>query len=248
MNANYVFLYQMVNAFKLLNLDRDKFDSFVILLIGRRGSGKTTLLMELLCGPDGLMSVQDEIMFVCPNIRFDRKYADYMADTYGDRQWRAHHNKKFHSLDYYSPERIKEIFDERDPKDRDHIMIVLDDCISESRFRRPGSSDVLSRTATAGRNRLISVVITSQQVRSIHSDVRKQSDYAIVFKTDNMAEVDALYSEFGWGTKKDWVEWFQNTLTEEYTALLLAQNKGDRKSAAKIIKLQNPKHIPSEKK
>lgn len=233
----------MVNAFELFNLNRDKFDSFVILLIGRRGSGKTTMLMELLTGHNGLMSEMDEILFVCPNIRFDRKYADYMSETYGDRQWRKHHNKKFHSLDYYNPDRIKAIFDDRDPKDRDHIMIVLDDCISEKNFRRVGSSDVLSRTATAGRNRLISVVITSQQVRSIHSDVRKQADYAIVFKTDNLAEVDALYEDFGWGKRKDWVEWFQDTLTEEYTALLLAQNKGDRKAAAKVVRLRNPSHL-----
>ena len=237
----------MVNAFELLNIDRDKFDSFVVLLIGRRGSGKTTLLMELLNGHNGLMSVQDEIYFICPNIKFDRKYSDYMAETYGNREWRNFHGKRFHSLDYYNPDKIRDIFDARDPSDRDHIMIVLDDCISEKKFRRPGSSDVLSRTATAGRNRLISVVITSQQVRSIHSDVRRQADYAIVFKTDNLAEVDALYADFGWGHRKDWIEWFQNTLTEEYTALILAQNKGDRKSVAKIIKLKNPSSIPSEK-
>jgi len=204
----------MVNAHKLLGINPDKFDSYVLLLIGRRGSGKTTLLMEMLCGHQGLMSKQDEILFVCPNIKFDKKYADYMHDTYGDKDWRDHHNKVFKSMDHYNPDRIKEVFDSRTPEDRNHIMIVLDDCISEKKFRTVGSSDVLSRTATAGRNRLISVVICSQQVRSIHSDVRRQADFAIVFKTDNLAEVNALYDDFGFGTRKDWIEWFDSQLTE----------------------------------
>jgi predicted ATP-binding protein involved in virulence len=203
--------------------------SFVTILSGKRGSGKSTMLLELLT-QGGLLDAYDLVVFVCPNFRFDKSIKMYLQDR---------ENKcKFIVYEEYHPNIVETIFDNQNPDDDNTVLLVLDDCISQDKFRKNNSTDKLASVATVGRNRRISLLVTTQSLRSVHPDIRKNASFLLIFKCDHKGEMDSIYQDYGFGTLKEFCEWFQKKINKKHTALLLNQDAYDRKAFAKCVSLK----------
>lgn len=185
--------------------------SIVVLIIGRRNSGKTQLLLELMT--NDLSKQFDTIHFFCPNFFFDEKYKKYISAS-----------PNLHLYKNYDAGKVQEIYEAQTAKGDDKVLCIFDDCIAEHGFKSMKNDDPLSRMVSNGRNRRISVMIVSQVYRGLPASVRKQGDYLFFFNTKNKMEMDAVYSEYGQGSRKEFDAIYNGITEEKYHVMKIDTN------------------------
>ena len=210
---------------------------FIACISAPRGSGKSNLILNLLSRKDMLKNVFDkqDIFIMSPNLDVNNDYE----------------NIKAHKINNFSNDLILQIINKQKALIKRYgqlqvkpLLIVLDDCLGESKFATLNSS--CETLAVKGRHLLISVIIVSQSLRRISRTIRLNTDYFIIFKPKNETEYSAILDEFF--NKSDHKKILMNLkdiYKEPYISLLidLKTNDDDRKYRLNFSKLINFENI-----
>ena len=181
----------------------------IIGLFGKRNSGKSRLLRYL------VENEKDEfkkIFVICPTEcinNFYKKLVDEecIFDTY-DNDWML--------------QLIKKMTDAKQQSQKtNNILIILDDCISDTDFHHCQSLNIL---CTRGRHLNIAVILTSQYIFSIPPVCRNNLDYVFCGQM-NKKSVDLLSDEFLLGDvdKHEFIKLYNNS-TKDYNFLAINCN------------------------
>ncbi len=200
-----------LNNLFFVNIYYNMFDpSFVTYIVGKRNSGKSYLLIQMLLSKDIFKGKFDEVIIINPTIHYDDKYKVV----------------KFTKIyDEFSVELLEELieyFEKEKEQNKDkRTLLILDDCISQEGFKNNMAKHPLNTMAVNGRHWGLSMVILSQKWSAISSYVRAQLDYVILFEFKNQYEIEALYREYGAGSKDQFLELFHGAFKEPHDTLLV---------------------------
>jgi hypothetical protein len=155
-----------------------------ITLCGKRNCGKSYLLKYLV---EEHKNEFKKIFCVCPTERINNFYSksglvkdDCIFDEYNE-DWA---NKLIAEM--------TKINSGKSSKDANHVLLILDDCISDVNFHQSNS---LKRIYTRSRHFFLSVIITTQYLYSIPPVCRNNSDYVLVGQL-NRSSLGILCDEF----------------------------------------------------
>lgn len=187
---------------------------FISLFLGSKGSGKSYLMMRLF---NTVYSDQfDVVIIICPTYISQRnKYTWLKLKTKADIVVYNLFNIKFiESLVECVPQNNKE-----------RILIILDDCISQKGWGVSKSSDenALVQIAIAGGHKRISLWIASQSLRAISTTLRSNSDNIFLFKFNNTQEIEK-YSSFTSYSKRKFIEIYNKVIKSKPYPFLLIQD------------------------
>jgi hypothetical protein len=123
--------------------------------------------------------------------------------------------------------RMAEINDGKQDKDASHILLILDDCCSDTNFHQ---SKTLKQLFTKGRHYKISIMITAQYPYHIPPICRVNCDYIAVGQL-NTQGIEILTREFLMGdiNKKEFLQMYYNS-TNDYKFLLINNNSSSNNS------------------
>jgi hypothetical protein len=109
----------------------------------------------------------------------------------------------------------------KNDKDAKHILLILDDCCSDSNFHQ---SKTLKKLATRGRHIKIAVMITCQYIYQIPPVIRNNCDYIYVGQM-NQQGLKLLTSEFLMGniSPKQFEDLYHSN-TNDYNFLVINNN------------------------
>jgi hypothetical protein len=127
-------------------------------------------------------------------------------------------------------------------KDASHILLILDDCCSDTNFHQ---SKTLKQLFTKGRHYKISLMITAQYPYHLPPICRVNCDYICVGQL-NTQGIEILTKEFLMGdiSRKDFLKMYYNS-TNDYKFLLINNNSSSDNSALDEIYgvLKTPKEF-----
>ena len=191
-------------------------DNFTIVdkcigLIAKRCSGKSVLLKHLV---EAEKHKFNKIFVICPTEPINRFYKDIVSeenvfDNY-DERWM---NKLI--------DKMTEINANKPAKERKHILLILDDCVSDHNFHQ---SPTIKKLFLRGRHINISLLITTQYIYLISPSMRNNLDYIFCGQM-NKQSIDLLCSEFLSGDidKNEFIKMF-NRCTKDYNFLVINNN------------------------
>ena len=182
---------------------------FLIVVQAPVRSGKSCLVMNLIYR--WYKKVFDEIIFISPTVKNDKTLKALYEDDDVIKL-----DKDLEGIDDFLAEIVKEQ-NETDEDEREHKLIVLDDCLG---FLKKGLSFLCSRY----RHFKLSIIITSQNFRSIPLICRVNSSAYILFRTHNKKELDKLYDEFS-GNFPNFIELYNKATHDKYSFLYLDNEK-----------------------
>jgi hypothetical protein len=112
-------------------------------------------------------------------------------------------------------------------KESSHVLLILDDCCSDTNFHQSKS---LKKLATRGRHIKIGVMLTSQYLFSVSPIFRNNCDTLLVGQM-NTQGVQLLMSEFMMGdiTSKDFLDLYHSN-TSDYGFLVINNNSSSDNS------------------
>ena len=183
----------------------------IIAFCAKRNSGKSQLLRYLLLKSKHLFK---KIFVICPTESVNKFYSDIIP--------------KENIFDQYSEEwveslikKMTEINAGKSDKESSHILIILDDCCSDTKFH---TSKTLKQLATRGRHIKIAVMITCQYIYQIPPVIRNNCDY-IYCGQMNQQGLKLLTDEFLMGNidKKEFVDLYHSN-TNDYNFLVINNN------------------------
>ena len=183
----------------------------IVSLIGKRNSGKSQMLRYLVLQQRPLFK---SIFVVCPTESVNHFYRDLV--------------KKENIFDSYNEnwvealiKKLTEVNSGKGEVDASHILLILDDCCSDTAFHQSKS---FKKLCTRGRHIKISVIITCQYIYQIPPVARNNSDYVLVSQM-NTQGLDLLTSEFLMGTisKKEFIDLYHQN-TKDYGFFLINNN------------------------
>lgn len=102
---------------------------------------------------------------------------------------------------------LKSIWDRQAKKDkekRDHILVILDDVLSD---HRAVHSEMLGRLYSAGRHVSCSVICISQVANIVLTPVMKQNSDFILWSRLNRRQLENLWCSINGVSKKDFIKW-----------------------------------------
>jgi len=172
-------------------------------------SGKSNLIMWLVY--KWYYHIFDEIIYISPTIQNDKT----LKYLYKDKTI-IKVNENLEDLDSI----LSIIVDEQneiDEEDRDHKLIVLDDCLG---FLNKSLAHLCSRY----RHYKLSIIITSQSFRSVPVICRVNSSQYILFRTNNKKELAKLEEEFS-GNFPSFMDLYNRGTQEKYSFLYLDNEK-----------------------
>jgi hypothetical protein len=187
-------------------------EPFVIYLSAPRGSGKTHQLLNMLILDEYYNDTFDKIYFICPTFNLDPKYG--VLDLPASQIMLEYDEKKL--LKIYSDR-------EKQGIDGDRILLVFDDCITQTGFKKNTNDQVINKLACNGRHIGISVIIASQKTSGSSSYVRSQAEGVYIWKPRSLAEVEALYQDNSVRalSKKEFVELLEYCTREQYSHMFI---------------------------
>ena len=155
-----------------------------IALVAKRNSGKSVLLKYL---------VQEEIQYfkkifvICPT-KFNGFYDDWIEsncifENY-DEEWVEKLIFKMSNLNKG-----------KNNDTADHVLLILDDCFSDTKFH---ASKSIKKLFSRARYSFISIIITCQMLHHIPPLCRNNSDFLLVGQLNNQ-NLDLLCDEFRTG-------------------------------------------------
>ena len=180
-----------------------------IALVAKRNSGKSILLKYLI--KEEIQNFK-KIFVICPT-NFNGFYNDWIQpncifENY-DEEWIE---KLISKMSFLNKGKNND--------NADHILLILDDCCSDTKFH--GSSSI-KKLFSRGRHSFISIIITCQMLHHIPPILRCNSDYLIIGQL-NAENIYSLSNEFRIGLdKKDFIKMYKR-LTTDYSFLIINNN------------------------
>lgn len=174
----------------------------------KRNSGKSVLLKYLV---DSVKHKLDKIFVVCPTECVNGFYSDMVDEKCIFDQWNEE----------WCEELIKRMSEQNKGKSKaqlKNVLIVLDDCMSDTNFH---TSKALKKLYTRGRHIGIGVVATCQYLVSLPPVCRNNCDWLIAGQM-NRASVSLLCEEYLSGDldKPEFIKLY-NRSTKDYSFLLI---------------------------
>lgn len=160
------------------NIFPSQSDNFTMLIVGARRSGKSFMLLNQLLP---MYKEQfDLIYIVTPSRDFDNFDLNPMSGIF----------------DTYSTELLQVLFRQQEEMfEEDNSLkslVILDDCISADNFKSLKEANIINLIATRGRHVGISLIITTQNYKSVSPSLRINSDVVIWFERNSARK---LYEE-----------------------------------------------------
>jgi hypothetical protein len=196
------------------NLKRfDKLDDrllkppFLLIFQGSVRSGKSNLIMNMIYNDNMYHKAFDQVIFISPTIHQDLTLEKMREDD------------EIIKLD--DPEDLDDILkkivdsQQEEENENDHLLLVIDDCLG---YIKSGS--YLNFLCTRYRHYRLSLIITSQDFRSIPNKIRQNATGYIIWKTNNQKELDKIIQEFG-GMFKDFLLYYNEATDKPYNFLFM---------------------------
>ena len=183
----------------------------IICFCAKRNSGKSQLLRYLVTCSKNRFS---KIFAICPTESVNHFYSDLIPASNIFPQYKEEWVESLIS-------KMTEINSGKNDKEAKHILLILDDCCSDSNFHQ---SKTLKKLATRGRHIKIAVMITCQYIYQIPPVIRNNCDYIYVGQM-NQQGLKLLTDEFLMGNidKKEFVDLYHNN-TNDYNFLVINNN------------------------
>ena len=189
----------------------------IVAFVAKRNSGKSQLLRYMLLQSKHLFK---KIFVVCPTESVNHFYSDIIP--------------KENIFDQYSEawtenliQKMTQINAGKKDKESAHVLLILDDCCSDTNFHQSKS---LKKLATRGRHIKISVMITCQYIFQVPPVIRNNCDYLLVGQMNSQG-VELLTSEFMMGdiSKKEFLDLYHSN-TSDYGFLVINNNSSSDNS------------------
>jgi len=199
-----------MNDFTLLNK--------IVLLVAKRNSGKSQMLRYLYNQQKHLFRA---VFCICPTETVNHFYSDLI--------------KKQNVYESYNEEWMEKLITKmtqvnsgKSDKEASHILLILDDCCSDTNFHQSKS---FKKLCTRGRHIKISVIITAQYIYQLAPVSRNNADF-ILCSQMNTQGLDLLTTEYLFGniTKKEFIDlYYKNTTNFGFLVIKnsCAQNNED---------------------
>ena len=183
----------------------------IICFCAKRNSGKSQLLRYLVTCSKNRFS---KIFVICPTESVNHFYSDLVPASNIFPQYKEEWVESLIS-------KMTEINSGKNDNEAKHILLILDDCCSDSNFHQ---SKTLKKLATRGRHIKIAVMITCQYIYQIPPVIRNNCDYIYVGQM-NQQGLKLLTDEFLMGNidKKGFVDLYHNN-TNDYNFLVINNN------------------------
>ena len=189
----------------------------IVAFVAKRNSGKSQLLRYMLLQSKHLFK---KIFVVCPTESVNHFYSDIIPkenifDQYSEA-WTENLIKK-----------MTEINAGKKDKETSHILLILDDCCSDTNFHQSKS---LKKLATRGRHIKIACCIISQYIFQVPPVIRNNCDFLLCGQM-NTQGVELLTTEFMMGniTKKEFLDLYHSN-TSDYGFLVINNNSSSDNS------------------
>lgn len=183
----------------------------IICFCAKRNSGKSQLLRYLVnCSKD----LFGKIFVICPTESVNHFYKDLVPAQNIFAQYKEEWVESLIA-------KMTDINSGKSDNDAKHILLILDDCCSDTKFH---TSKTLKQLATRGRHIKIAVMITCQYIYQIPPVIRNNCDY-IYCGQMNAQSIKLLTTEFLMGNidKKQFVDLYHSN-TNDYNFLVINNN------------------------
>ena len=179
-------------------------------LVAKRNSGKSVLLKYLV--KEEIQNFK-KIFVICPTNCINGFYDDWIEpncvfEDY-DEEWTEKLIYKMSNLNKG-----------KNNDTADHILLILDDCCSDTKFH---ASKSIKKLFSRGRHSFISIIITCQMLHHIPPLCRNNSDFLLVGQLNNQ-NIDLLCDEFRTGLEKKDFKAMYKRLTTDYSFLIINNN------------------------
>jgi len=183
----------------------------IICFCAKRNSGKSQLLRYLVNCSKDLFS---KIFVICPTESVNHFYKDLVPAQNIFAQYKEEWVESLIA-------KMTDINSSKNDNDAKHILLILDDCCSDTKFH---TSKTLKQLATRGRHIKIAVMITCQYIYQIPPVIRNNCDY-IYCGQMNQQGLKLLTDEFLMGNidKKQFVDLYHSN-TNDYNFLVINNN------------------------
>jgi hypothetical protein len=183
----------------------------IICFTAKRNSGKSQLLRYMVNRSKNLFH---KIFVICPTETVNHFYKDLVPKTNIFSQYKEQWVEQL-------IDKMTEINSGKSDNEAKHILLILDDCCSDSNFHQ---SKTLKKLATRGRHIKIAVMITCQYIYQIPPVIRNNCDYIYVGQM-NQQGLKLLTDEFLMGNidKKEFVDLYHSN-TNDYNFLVINNN------------------------
>ena len=180
-------------------------------LCAKRNSGKSELLRYLVRANHNKFK---KIFVICPTEKINNFYKNIVPANCVYEEW--------------DDDWIEDLIDNlskvnagKTNSNANHILLILDDCCSDTNFHSSGS---FKKLFTRGRHLFISIIITTQYIKHIPPIARSNSDFICVGQLNNQ-NVELLAEEYLMGSieKKAFLEMYHRC-TKDYSFLLINNN------------------------
>ena len=178
-----------------------------ITLIAKRKSGKSYLLRWLV---KQHQTFYDKIFCICPTEKINKFYQN---DNFIDPKC---------IYESYDESFVKQLIDKMtksvEKGEKRKILLILDDCVADTRFH---DSPTLKQLFVRGRHLNISVIITSQYMKSIPPIARSNSDFILLGQL-NQQGLEICSDEFTSAglTKKEFAKLYRES-TMDFNFLII---------------------------
>jgi hypothetical protein len=177
---------------------------FMMVINGSVRSGKSNLLVNLIYNNNFYHNCFDNIVYISPTIHLDRTLQHLEDDDV---------------LKVDDPEQLdtvlKSVVESQQSNKTEHTLVIIDDCLGFIKRK-----SYLTYLSTRYRHHKISLIITSQDFRSIPNIIRTNASAYIIFKTNNAKEYDKLQYEFG-GLFQDFKKYYEEATDKPYNFLFV---------------------------
>ena len=188
-----------------------------VVLCAKRNSGKSQLMRYIILKSKHYFK---KIFVICPTEQINHFYQGLIKD---ENIFDAYNEQWVENL----MKRMAKENDGKTDKEASHVLLILDDCCSDTNFHQ---SKTLKQLFTKGRHYKISLMITSQYPYHVPPICRVNCDYIAVGQL-NTQGIEILTKEFLMGniTKKDFLKMYYNS-TNNYKFLLINNNSSSDNS------------------
>lgn len=183
----------------------------LILICGKRNSGKSQLLRYIVSEEK---DKYHQIYLFCPTEKINSFYEGIIKP---ENIFNEYDENWTNTL----MDKLSKINGNVKQEDAKHVLLILDDCCSDTNFRQSPSFKIL---CTRGRHFKLSLIITSQYLRQLAPVSRSNADWILVSQMNSQSN-KILADEFLHGTltKKEFISMYYKA-TSNYGFLVINNN------------------------
>jgi len=185
-------------------------DFFTMCLLAPSKSGKSYYIVNVLYR--FLKPLYQQIYYISPNIYMDRTLKKNVAID--DEIIKIYEEEDLKNID----DMLKIILDEqkdKEEKDRDNILIILDDMIEYFK-----NHTILDSLPSYSRHNSISFIVTSQVFTAIPRRMRINASNYVIFRIFNTDDLDTIIKEVG-KNFKNFKKYYKECTKEPYSFMTL---------------------------